>query len=822
MAIEKIPDIKAASFGGFIFDISFSRNFSTEPSKVTIKIVNYKTTPQIGSAFSLRVGSFSFNGRIQSYEIEEGSSGKILSVSIIDNSIILDKIYVLVFRSGFFGELGSAKNVDFNVFFDNEHFYTFNPSGGLTRNSYINGNVKREVRGLSKGKFFGDILMVGEEEPPDNRCEIPNCSYTFDQLIEGASEKVRFDSVPGDSKLKQTYEGSLRSVLSSWCQDLGYSFYWDYKNDRLMFFDLKNDVFNLSGFENLTDKKITNKRVSYSSDGCFNQVGLSYVAQPFEPASDSANLSRTFNYPIYYSHVPLSYLLRRDEQIVAAQNQLNNPGGASLDKEYPTLYGGARSSSNFWISAALGYAAPSLRKIYLYSWISSYGPHTGMKGVSSSGDLDYVAVSGIAKAMNLSGFSDDLKDMMSLAGETNQDNIDQHYVAFFCAYDQGLEEKWNDLEQSIFTQDYGSYYISTNTRSGSFSFCSPTSISTCSVQVNPEPSRESDSDKTSGDPLKRPLIWNRGAPGPSKTQEEISNELYLSAWSTAIEKLLPRQIPLKDQGDFVANLRGEGLIIPPNADTLFIIPRSQVISDHLQFDANSYFANNDRETTYLEVANSNNQSCQIKDQNENKCLSAKEELKLGQFDPDTYGAEQEEIATGLSNKMGKGVIIRLGGQTSRFVSSSAAPFRASVSFTNSVQSIFDKTKKKKITFSGNSSFSDSSKIYETRVFVDNRTDFDAFSKEEISSDEMAKKKTYTQLSEAKTVSITSAGFIDSISLSPNSGLSSFGLNISDSGFSVTYEFASRPKSFPSDDFIRKGTSLNQPKTVGRFFSREIS
>jgi hypothetical protein len=78
------------------------------------------------------------------------------------------------------------------------------------------------------------------------------------------------------------------------------------------------------------------------------------------------------------------------------------------------------------------------------------------------------------------------------------------------------------------------------------------------------------------------------------------------------------------------------------------------------------------------------------------------------------------------------------------------------------------------------------------------------------------------LSEAKTVSITSAGFIDSISLSPNSGLSSFGLNISDSGFSVTYEFASRPKSFPSDDFIRKGTSLNQPKTVGRFFSREIS
>ena len=115
-------------------------------------------------------------------------------------------MYVVVFRPGIFGKNGTSSETSLPVEFsdDEKYYYDLDTNFKLIKKTYLNGSVKRNIR---TGNFkYGDFLIVGSEEPPDTKCEIPSTSYVFDQLKK-LTGVPGFGSCPiSDSKIKKTFD----------------------------------------------------------------------------------------------------------------------------------------------------------------------------------------------------------------------------------------------------------------------------------------------------------------------------------------------------------------------------------------------------------------------------------------------------------------------------------------------------------------------------------------------------------------------------------------------------------------------------------------
>jgi hypothetical protein len=805
MAIELIPPINASfSSNGFVYGIDFQRSYSSEPSKVTYKIINKSgqyITPSIEANASINFSGFNFDGYVYSYEIEESNSGNILTVTLIDKSVILDKLYVVVFRPGLFNESGNKKTVKLDVkFTEDDVFYTVKRDGAgfrIVKNNYKNGQVDREVRSLNRK--IGDIIIVGSEEPADTKCELPACSYTFDDL-KGITGVSGFSSCPiSDKSVRQTYEGSLRSVLNSWCQDFGYSFYWDYSANTLRFFDTTNPVFSIPN--NVNDKKITSKKYSASAEGKYNQISANYFARPYNPKTGQASLSETFFTTSTLNPYNWAYFLVRD-----------------LSEDEYTKYGGGRTRDEFIKSAVLGYVSPSLRKIYNYTWISTYGNQIGV----SSG-YKVLDASKIGTVMKDGGLREDVNDLVDFSG-SKIDALNNSYHAFLAKYDAGLENKWTAIEQDIFTGKIGNFYRCPPTKSGETVFCTSKMIVRTSISFDPEGSIMEDGDNPADDSgsFKGRPVFSRGAPGPEKTSMQALKALGIEEEnSKAIEKLLPLQIPILHDSAIYKNLIKYNLVSAGDLaeyNTLFIVPKKDLVSEKIKFSVSGGGGGqNKRETTYMDIDNNKDPSppkCNLEDPNEKKCLSGKEELmrkQRGDIESDVQ--EKQKPTAGLISKGPcEGARIAIDGQSVTVLSSSYAQYRSVITYGYSVEAILDDTQQESLIFKLSGSTSSSSKIIQTRLIVENRTTAENLSKEIPTPEQLATRDGHLQNRNMEKVAYTCAGFVGSLPLSAGSGLENLDMSISDSGFSASYSYSTRPPSFVrQDDFAaRAGSISSQP------------
>ena len=802
MAIEKIPQIIASnSGGGIVYSIDFQRSFSNEPSKVTYKVVNSSgiyTLPAIESDASISFGNFSFNGYVYSYELEESNSGNILSITLIDKSVILDKLCVSVFRRGFMGFSGTKKTISVPVEFDSDdEFYSIAKSGTsykVVKNNYKNGNVSRDVYGGSKK--IGDVIIVGTEETPDTKCEIPSSSYTFSELksITGVSG---FSSCPiSDGTIKKTYEGTLRSVLNSWCQDFGVSFYWDYSANSLKFFDSKVAVFSIP--QSVSDVKITSKKTFKSAEGKYNQIAVDYFAKPYNPKTASASLSKTFYSTSTMNCYSLDSFIDR-----------------SLTKDETSVYGGGRSREEFIISAALGYVSPALRKIYNYSWMGIWGGNVGFRGAS----LKPLAVSKVSVALKNSGSTEMVNDLTSFSGDTVE-NLDTSYYALLVKYDEGVEDSWANMEQEIFTNKVGNFYRCPYNKSGESTFCTPRMIVKTSINFDPEGTMMEDNDNPEDSKLIGRRVFSRGAPGPEISSAQALDKLGLDDKNTleGLQKLLPIQIELLSGSKLDLELKAQN-ISSTGYDTLFIIPNPGLVSKKIELGVRSSSGSNKKETTYIEIENSqgpDQEECELQDPNEDKCLSQKEELKTKQRKEKEAleKFEQKKPFAGLTGKYPcVGATIKTSGGSVRIVSSSQAQYRSVVTHSYSVETILDITETESIVSNTSGSTSSSEKIIETRLIVENRTTAEKLSKANPPTpSELASREGYIQSSNVSKVTYSCAGFVSSLPTNVTSGLEALDMSISDSGFSATYSYSTRPPVFPSQDLVRvvNGSNSSSP------------
>jgi len=802
MAIINVPAISAPSFGGFVYSLDFAKSSSTEASKLTYKVVSKSgsfSTPTIGSQASVSFGSFSFNGRIFSYEKSESNSGNILSVTLVDNSTILDQLYVVVFRPGIFDKTGTVSQKNLDVKFTSEDNYYWQLE--LVNNLYkpvkkilTDSSVSRTIR---TGNFkVGNLLIVGSEEPPDTKCEVASTSYVFNDLKNLAGVQG-FSSCPiNDSTIRKTYEGTLRSVLNSWCQDFGYSFHWDYSSNSLVFFDLKISVFSIP--ENVIDNKITSKTFSESAEGKFNQIAANYYIKPYNPKVE--NLSNTKTQKTSYSLNPIAYSYFIDRELVGSGT---------------TIYGGGRSQQQFIESAVCGYLSPALRDIYNFSYKgeSLWGANCGFVS-SNYSKLDTAKV---AAALTASSYGEEIYNMCSFS-KSSLENLGAYYDSVIVKYDEGIIESWRNIELDIFTSKIGSYYRGVPVISSEYKFCSKNSIFSSSISVDPEAEIYEDADTREDKTLSGLRIFNRGGAGPNVTSAEALKKLGIDDGAEYIKGLLPTKHELRGENSVGSVLLAYQLLTAQNLtnyDTILFIPKKALLDLYqMKFSVSYTQGNNDREQTWREISLSrqvNPEECKLEDITEKACLSAKDEVVNAQKNKATP-AQEVEVFTGLDNKNGVGARVGAFGATVAIISSSNAPYIACVTASSSIETIVDTTQQESMVFQsdGNTS-SQAADLMETRFILENRTIADNL-RETPTPSELSSRIGYAQNNNIKKVSYSCAGFVDSLPLGISSGLENLDMSISDAGFSATYSYSTRPPVFPKQDLSRVNIGSNPSNT----------
>jgi hypothetical protein len=776
MAIKTIPKISGPDFGGVIYGLNTDIGYSNSASKLTLSIVNANGNyilPTLNKPESVSFGNFSFNGVVWSYNLKESAGEKTLEVTLIDNSIILDRYYVLLWKRGFLGLGGTpqVKNKTFN--FSDESILVpvkSNEGGGFGFTRFIErrlGSRTVSAESYSLGSSsVGNAIIVGREKFANSACDIPDTYYTFSDL----NIPCNVSNKPSNNTWKATHEGTLRSVLSSWCSDLGFDYYWDFSSDTLVFYDVSRGI---SSIKNITASNIISKEYSSSMEGTFRHYGIAYTAMPKSPVK---TISSTRNITLLYniSPYPVSYFI----------NKIDTPQSITSGRE---RYGGKRNLQDFMHAAFLGFICRSLRDLFCFEkehWEAlGYTPNTGI----------VVNKKQIINALKKFGFQEMISDLESF----DQKDL-PNYDFSFISRDPAIADRWYEIEQELLQYE-GRFYRSSDT-SGSFFYCNSNMTIEVDITIDPESQlQEPNSEQFAG---KR--IIDRGgvmSHDPASAQEALGYEDL----KADILKCAPIHIDLKESGILDAMITAD--LIPANqADTLttlIIYPKSSTfVKGKIGFTSSLSRSQNNLERSITDIKNANNQNgrknCTTFEDSLKKgsCQSAEEiarneAIKAAGGDPNP-NEDPDNYVSGLVGKTARSCQISLKqGSSVRIHARSDQQFQVVCRY---------KINANKIQRVGASQFiwsvgspGGANDVAEIRISNENITDPD--------EDRFSSRRPGTLIRPANSASTAPqenikyvfAGEPQDLILSPKNGLSSLDISLSDNGFETTVTFSNKPK-----------------------------
>jgi hypothetical protein len=243
MKVIVAENIKGNFFGGMPFDVNWSFGGGDSPSKLVISVVNERGeygNPQSSLGFSstqsISIGGFNFNGYLVGYQSKNSPDKKILELTYTDKAVDLDRYVV-----GLNHKWGKKNNnTASNLILVGKSYHPCDQD--------LDSEVEyNEVEGQV------DPCDPCPEMPPDkyeNACDpilsdfnIFEVYYTFNELINAISDKFNC-SFSGSQYInyKSNHIGTLRSVLNSWCSDLGLAFFWDPIRNELVFINRNQQI----------------------------------------------------------------------------------------------------------------------------------------------------------------------------------------------------------------------------------------------------------------------------------------------------------------------------------------------------------------------------------------------------------------------------------------------------------------------------------------------------------------------------------------------------------------------------------------------------
>lgn len=294
-----IVNAQKVTVGGIsypVYHVSYT-NGGDGPSSMTIKFVNENgrySAPQTNTSAltQIKIGSaFIFNGYVVTTEEEEGESGKFLTVTYTDESIILDKIYV-----GLKGKHGPG--------FDTVSLGYAN----IMNQIVLVGSQIDPCQGQSKvfdpcnpcpnpSGNANEVDCVAQKE-----VEILDVDYSFSELIAALSYHIPIRNAPNSNNFyRNQYTGSAREVLKQWCEEYGLSFYW--RNSGLSFIDLSSGItIQDTGVD--ANCRVLSKTTSYDISGNKTQANIFYFGKAGEYRD--YDCGKEGEYPIRVALKPLT------------------------------------------------------------------------------------------------------------------------------------------------------------------------------------------------------------------------------------------------------------------------------------------------------------------------------------------------------------------------------------------------------------------------------------------------------------------------------------------------------------------------------------
>lgn len=272
MAYRKIEEIvingvSGEIFGAYIYGSNLELGFSESPTKLTLNIVkeegDFDSFPNnLLTSYEIKIGSLTLSKMyLYSYEINRSVGQKVATLNFLDGSFILDKIFVgLVNRHG---ATGYGPLTPFEV---PAICLTCDGSQLIPRT----GSVFRKIFSgleIDVDPLRGGSIILGQEQFVEGACDIPDVAYNFTQLLNAITQAgiINTNFVDINPKYYQSYVGSLREVLSNWCADFGYSFYWDLAQNGLKGIDLKIEVDFIDQIKNII-KSNTNLELNKTNE----------------------------------------------------------------------------------------------------------------------------------------------------------------------------------------------------------------------------------------------------------------------------------------------------------------------------------------------------------------------------------------------------------------------------------------------------------------------------------------------------------------------------------------------------------------------------
>tara|TARA_Y100001938_G_scaffold151221_1_gene247801 strand:+ start:4233 stop:7055 length:2823 start_codon:yes stop_codon:yes gene_type:complete len=517
MALRTIPQIKVGAFpqgtcfNAYIYNCNVNIGVSGEPTTITLNLVNEDGIYNINKGnlsaiqpYLISVGTMVFQSMyLTAFSYSQNVGERTIELTFTDASIILDKIQVLLLNKEAspwnMGAYRGTWNVGANRIIrtynipivcgsscERTGFPAFN-SAGLAQNPWWNGELTSD--GFSPYKLFpgelpgnnrsgksvpwdffadkamvtnanmiyGGSIIIGEEQFTTSPCAVPDVKYTFDELLAVMSLiglKVEGLHNRGRPHLSERFTGSLRKVLSEWCNLYGFSYVWDFGTNIIKAIDLHAPQTNMDAIHtilnNLGDDgsgvAITDIKRTADLKGTYNQDSISTFVKP---ASQKSN-ERTFHQRTGW--IPLT---------------INNfiPWVENSAQWYLTT--GGRTKEELITSAILAKYSPAARTLYNY-YLMATKTNDFQNGSSIYGKilgLNIKAKLTDDQKADLVTYTMSLKEKMKV-----QDKYGENGACYIGTYSKELEDKWIAWEKEI-ANSIGKYYYLTKPAEDTF-FCS--------------------------------------------------------------------------------------------------------------------------------------------------------------------------------------------------------------------------------------------------------------------------------------------------------------------------------------------------------------
>jgi len=279
------------AFGAWIYNTSVNIGFSNRPNEIKMSLVLETSTFSQGAAFfditqsdlhcdagngglaneiwfDINIEGLTFsNYLLYSYDFSIEAGRKILNVIFKDYSVILDKIYVGLFKKQGYAyqhkvncqltlpircqdcEYTGASVTGTGYAYRDINFGAYVGINGKTydlfsNSYYTQGDIFQQwgnyvIKPSQSGKIVsqfdlnGGYLIIGTESATEQRCDsAPDIKYSFIELISSLrlnglnfTGAFPLSTTDSDFVYRNNHIGSLREVMQNWCSDLGYDFY---------------------------------------------------------------------------------------------------------------------------------------------------------------------------------------------------------------------------------------------------------------------------------------------------------------------------------------------------------------------------------------------------------------------------------------------------------------------------------------------------------------------------------------------------------------------------------------------------------------------